>query len=524
MPDISSLINKDNQIAGSVVGLPTHRDYGNYIDHWKFLIRSYLGAQEYKRGSYLKRYTYESQTEYLNRLDHAVVDNHVKAVVHIYNSFLYRQNIKRDFGSLTGTPELEAFLQDCDMEGRTWDSFIRDVNILSSVYGAVWVLVDRPETVVGTRAEELQQGIRPYVSAVTPENVLDWKYLRQPNGHYELEMISFLETDERPNQRPDEFYVKTWTKDSIKLVIYRPNAAKDSMEILEETPNMLGKIPAVCVYANRGPIKGIGVSDIADVAHAQRFLHECYSEAEQLISLTNHPTLVKTRGVDASAGAGAIITMPEDLDPGLRPYLLQPNGGNLESILSTIRETVQAIDKMSHLGSIRAVETRQMSGVAMQSEFLLLDARLSEKARNLELAEEQIWRLYALWQGEAFDGEIKYPTAFHIRDKNLDMELIQKAATAQRDSATASPKVKSMIDSKMAEILAHNEEELEEMMEMLSGEEEMEHPTTTAQTKTPHIQEMIMGGYTDAQILQLHPEITEADINSAKQQLLNSNN
>jgi hypothetical protein len=507
MPDISSLINKDNQIAGSVVGLPTHRDYNNYIDHWKFLIRSYLGAQEYKRGSYLKRYTYESETEYLNRLDHAVVDNHVKAVTHIYNSFLYRQNIKRDFGSLEGSPELEAFLQDCDMEGRTWDSFIRDVNILSSVYGNVWVLVDRPETVVGTRAEELQQGIRPYVTMYSPENVLDWKYIRQPNGHYELEMISFLETDERPNQRPDEFYLRVWTKDSIKLVIHRPNAAKESIEVLEEKPNMLGKIPAVCVYANRGPIKGIGVSDIADVAHAQRFLHECYSEAEQLISLTNHPTLVKTRGVDASAGAGAIISMPEDLDPNLKPYLLQPDGGNLQAILSTMQETIQAIDKMSHLGSIRAVETRQMSGVAMQSEFLLLDARLSEKARNLQLSEEQIWRLYAMWQGEAFDGEIKYPTAFHIRDKNLDMDIIQKAATAQRDSATATPNVKTIIDQKVMEILSHDEDELEEMNNQMA-DTGMEHdPVTGAVDLVTHMREMIDQGMTNEDILTLHPEL-----------------
>jgi hypothetical protein len=43
-------------------------------------------------------------------------------------------------------------------------------------------LVDRPDTVVGTRAEELAQGIRPYVTMYTPENMLDWKYVRQPNG------------------------------------------------------------------------------------------------------------------------------------------------------------------------------------------------------------------------------------------------------------------------------------------------------------------------------------------------------
>jgi hypothetical protein len=32
---------------------------------------------------------------------------------------------------------------------------------------------------------------------------------------------------------------------------------------------------------------------------------------------------------------------------------------------------------------------------------------------------------------------------------------------------------------------------------------------------------MIMEGYTDAQMLERHPEITQADIDSAKQQLLN---
>ncbi len=97
-----------------------------------------------------------------------------------------------------------------------------------------------------------------------------------------------------------------------------------------------------------------------------------------------------------------MITMPEELDGNLKPYLLQPSGGNLEAILSTMDNTVKAIDRMAHLGAIRAIETRQMSGVAMQSEFLLLDAKLAEKAKNLELAEEQIFRLFALWQGQAW--------------------------------------------------------------------------------------------------------------------------
>ena len=500
-------------IHGSVKGLPTHKDYDNYIDQYRFLKRSYLGGNEYKQGQYLTKYQYESDSEYFNRLDQSAVDNHCRSVCHIYNSFLYRQEPKRDFGWLQNTPEMENFLKDCDLEGRSWDSFMREANLQSSIYGHCVVLVDRPEMQVGTRAEELAQDIRPYVTIYTPENVLDWKFIRQPNGHYELEMVKFLEEDDRMWEQSAEFYVRTWTKDKITLEAFNTDE-KQNLQLVNERPNTLGKVPAVWVYANRGPIRGIGVSDINDIAQSQRFLHSLNSEAEQLIRLTNHPSLVKTNSVQASAGAGAIITMPEELDGNLKPFLLQPSGGNLQAILETMENTVKSIDRMAHLGAIRAVETRQMSGLAMQSEYMFLDAKLSEKAKNLELSEENIFRLFGLWQGQAWDGEIKYPTAFHIKDKNIDMDIIQKAAVAQRDSATATPKVKTMLDNKIVELLAEDDEEIQEM----------QHPVTTPANRSQHIQEMIMQSYTDQQILQMHSEISQADITAAKQELLNLNN
>jgi len=54
--------------SGKTISLPVHRDYDMYINHWKFLKRSYLGGAEYKRGMYLKRYQYENEGEYLTRL------------------------------------------------------------------------------------------------------------------------------------------------------------------------------------------------------------------------------------------------------------------------------------------------------------------------------------------------------------------------------------------------------------------------------------------------------------------------
>jgi hypothetical protein len=75
-----------------------------------------------------------------------------------------------------------------------------------------------------------------------------------------------------------------------------------------------------------------------------------------------------------------------------------------------------------------------------------------------------------------------------------------------------------VIDQKIKEILAKDPFELEQMNQ---NRVPMSHPVTTPVNRTTHIQEMIMQGYTDQQMLDLHPEISQADIDSAKQQLLN---
>jgi len=488
-------------------GLPAHTEYNNYIQRWKFLINSYLGGAHYKMGNYLTKYVYESSPEYTSRLAQTPLDNHVKSITHIYNSFIYRNQPKRDFGSLEGAPEMENFLYDCDMEGRTWESFMRDVNLASTIYGHCVVLADRPDTVVGTRAEELQQGIRPYATIFTPENVLDWNWQRLPNGHYDLNYLVLLEKEDRTYTNAPTYYLRTWTKDSITVEIYDAKKGK-ATQVVEQKPNPIGEIPAVWCYANRSPIRGIGVSDIGDVADQQMAIYSELSEVEQLIRLTNHPTLVKTPDVEATAGAGSIITMPNETDAGLKPYILQPTGANLDSILKSIDSKIKSIDRMAHMGAIRAIETRQMSGVAMQSEFLLLDAKLCEKAKQLELFEEQFFRVWAKWQGIQFDGEIKYPMAFHIRDKNLDMDILAKAAVVQRDLANASPDVKTVIDNKILELLAKDEDELDVMK--ADQKMMMQHaPVENTDDMIKHLREMIKAGYTDEEIKNLHPELQQ---------------
>ena len=112
---------------------------------------------------------------------------------------------------------------------------------------------------------------------------------------------------------------------------------------LEELPNKLGKIPAVILYNQRSPSRYIGLSSLVDVAELQQSIYNELSEIEQLIRLTNHPSLVKTDSVEASAGAGSVVLLPDDLDPNLKPYQLQPSGASLDSVMNSIKEKVTLV-------------------------------------------------------------------------------------------------------------------------------------------------------------------------------------
>jgi hypothetical protein len=46
--------------------------------------------------------------------------------------------------------------------------------------------------------------------------------------------------------------------------------------------------------------------------------------------------------------------MPDGLDPSLKPYILQPSGTNIDSILKTIQMKVDAINRLSHVGAVRS--------------------------------------------------------------------------------------------------------------------------------------------------------------------------
>lgn len=435
----------------------TNQLYNRNKNQWQFLLESYSGGEDYTLGQHLTKYVNETPTEYAGRLDSIHLENHCKSVISTYVSFLFRECPEREFGALEMDPMLKSFLKDADMDGRSFDNFMKEVAIWSSVFGHCWVLCVKPNIGAQTKGDELAQDVRPYLNLISPLLVTDWRWNRLPNGRYNLTYFKYIEEGNETVSTIREWFpneIHTWIVD---------HKTKTITEHYVEA-NGLGEIPAIISYNYKSPVRGIGISDITDIARAQKTIYNLTSEVEQSIRINGHPALVKTSGTEAAAGAGAIVQMEDNLDPGLKPYILSVST-DINSIFTAIEHTTQIIDKLANTGSIRDTSARVMSGVSREHEFQLLNARLSEKADNLELVEESIFQWFAFYQGQTWDGEIEYPGSFSIRDTQAEIDQLVKAKQAATD-----PRVIALIDHEIIEFLGEDADIImPEMVSLMDG-------------------------------------------------------
>lgn len=450
----------------------THPEYEKYVNEWKFLQDAYNGGADWQDGQYLTRYIFESDEEYQERVSQTPYDNHCRSIVHLYNSFLFSTPPHRELGDLAQDPRMQNFLEDADLDGRNWNQFMRQVDITTSVFGSAWIVIDKPEVAVLTAADEIAMRVRPYAALFTPLNVLDWRFTRMSNGRYELTYLKVVE-----DRQADESTIKLFYPDRTETVVIRNDNSQPQM--ISSVPNMLGRLPVVIAYNTRSATRGIGISDLTDVARMNRSVYDEHSEIVQIIRLSNHPSLVKTAGTQAAAGAGAIIQMEDNLDPGLKPFLLQPDSESLDGVRASIADKIEAINRMTSLGSVRAMETRTLSGVALETEMRTLNAKLSEKGDQLELCEEQVFELWCQWLGLEWTGVIKYADSFNARDRMNDLRLLTTALPL----VAQNPDMMLEIQRQVAGILVEDTERLNEMLESIEEYEQQEDVAEMADTQ-----------------------------------------
>ena len=420
----------------------THPDYDGYIDEWLFHIRSYFGGKHYRQGNYLLQHPFESTANYNRRRQTSYYYNYCGPIVDIFVSHLFRKGAVRDYGALTGDPLLRAFLRDADMDGNALTHCMREAARLAGIYGRVSLVVDKPgyETVTMAEAEALD--IRPYVTIVTPENLLDWSYARRPSGGSVLEMVKIREARD---------IYRIWTEQEWELWGVEDDGR--GVRLIDAGVHGLGTVPVVNLFNKQSGMKMVGISDIQDIADINKNIYYLCSDAKEIIENTAFPMLAvpyeRGEGVETRDVGPRSIIQFDPAEPNARPYWLEPPHSSLTEIREWVKQDIAEIFRIARMGGVKATEdfAKPRSGVALELEHQQLYAALSEKADNLEQAETRVMELWALWQGKTFDGTIDYPDDFSVKDVERDLDLALKARGAVAGSPTFDREVQKKIVS-----------------------------------------------------------------------------
>lgn len=451
-----------------------HNLYDRYIDDWKLAVNSFWGGPEYRLGQYLKQYQVDTQTPaetintyqvdsdgsyvskiraqienvptsdearkgidhlggtfYFEKLYNVPNLNFLKLYVSEYNSMLFKNPPHR---VLPETPEMSMFMNNVDGEGQSANEFWSQVDILTTVYGVMWL-----------SCIKFGDNDVPTWKVHDPVSVKNWEYTYDRDGNLNLNKILIVlsESDE-------EDVYRYMDKDVIRTVFvgdeddeeYRPaiedpdlvQMASNIFYIEQENP--LGYIPCIPVYQNQKIYNGVGSTPTFDLAQVQRSVYGDMAEIYSTIAYSAHPSLVvdeetdNLNNGDLGAEPGSIVRVPSAVGQGTPNYVYEFKAPPLTA-LSEIRGLVdQKIEKMNQLAMIRSEELikSSRSGEQIREYDAKMEAFIRKKATNLENAEYNLWNMWFDWTNQQMpeDFSISYNRQYSTRAISNEIDEINK--------------------------------------------------------------------------------------------------
>lgn len=431
--------------------------YDKNVAEWKFLMACYEGAKELIALGYLNKHERESQDNYNRRKDEAYGFSYSKSVVDLLSFYLFKKPVKRSMGDLQEDEQWGAFVKDANLYGDSFDFFLLSQARYASIMGSVGILVDKPSVEKQTRAEELNQGIYPYVASYFPTAILDWRFDRDENNRPFLAFLKLKDDDNKFILWYPEKWEKYKEPDDDKSVGVPKSAAQEQTissssvgeqeaELVDSGPNPLCEIPFVWLYNMRGKTIPIGVSDIHDVARIDVSILRNLSQGEEVINYAAFPMMrrpMQEQGTSQAAdevGVTAVLEFDPE-HPDSKPDWLDASVEEpIDAILKWMARKVEEIYRASNAGGMAATEisTVAKSGVALKTEFQLLNSKLVSKAINLEKAETRIIDLWSKWQDQEKNIEnvsIERERTYDVENLSEDLENAMTSMTVVKSKS-----------------------------------------------------------------------------------------
>jgi len=415
--------------------LETHETYNDNIQDWAFYGLAYEGGRNFIDFA-LKQHTRESSTNWKERQEEGICFNYSSIVIDLFNFYLTEKPAVRDLGALAGSELWEMFLRDSDLYGTNFDVFLNEAQKMAAIYGAVGVLIDKPNSKSRVVKDDIKLGVYPYCALFTLPNILDWKHERDPvTNRPTLKYLKLLDFDNRYLLWwPDKWEIYTIPEGATQTGprIHRhvdtsdyepkPGANKYANQpgqpyktalggeepVLQgEGENPLGEIPFVWFQNIKSVVNPyIGVSDIKEISRITASIIRDISYGEEVIKFAGFPQARRPMSregedIDNEAGVTAILEFDPELGESGKPDWLESKVQEpVEAVLAWMDKKITEIFQLAYLSGIHAHETsgQTRSGVALRYEYQQLSLVLSKKSENLTETELGIIKFWLKWQ------------------------------------------------------------------------------------------------------------------------------
>jgi hypothetical protein len=446
----------------------THSSYKQHLDEWNFLLACYNGAEAMRQAGLLYQNERESKTNHERREKELYTFNYSKSVVDLFNFYQFKSPIRRQLGSLGKLPDWDDFEKDCNRDGDNLDNFMMEQSKMADILGHVGILVDRPKGDFTTAADAA--GRWPYLCAYLPQNILDWEFERDAAGRRVLVYLKLLD---------DEGNYRIWYQDHWEVwTIGKSDEGTEKIDLVDSGINPLGEIPFVWLYCDKSTEREIGKSDIADIARIDASIMRNLSQAEEIISYSAFPMMrkpFKEPGQEGDdVGVTAVLGFNPEHPESKPDWLSSECAGPLAAIVDFIMKKIEEIYRASNAGGLAATEVQGQakSGVALKTEFQLLNGKLIKKSENVVKAERMLIWFWCLWVGQPQlwdDVKVERPRTFEIEDLATDLNNVLTAQSIVT-SVTFNAELQKMVVRMMLQTadddtIQEIDEEIEESIE-----------------------------------------------------------
>ena len=448
-----------------------HPEYNKRVANWRFFAATYEGGPQWFNEN-IHQYYREGPDEFRERIERAYRFNHTKEVVDLLNKYLFKQNIVRSYDA---PPSVQKFWKHATKGGAGINEFAKQISKHCSIYGRVGIVVDRQKATESsvTMADEAKSGVRTYAYIVSPIDMLDYSL----DDEGELNWILIQETYRND---ADPFDVKNgevstryrlWTREEMILFAEdKSSKKKKKYKVIDYVAHKLGQVPVVFADNLLSDEDYGAPSLINDIAYLDRAVANYLSNLDAIIQDQTFSQLVMpaqnlTAGSEEEKAVQEMGTKRVFLYDAAgsthAPEYISPDPQQAHLILDAIARIIREIYNTVGLSSERtnkdnATSMDNSSGVAKAYDFERVNALLSAKADSLEVVENKIARLVALWNGEEIPDKdedpevdcrvVKYPDNFDTRGLYDEFDIAARLMLVEAPDGIRQQQMKMVVD------------------------------------------------------------------------------